>query len=161
VTAEKKYTPEAPVVEVKPPPGYFTYKVAVVNPRTERTVEFEVDYECSIAPLERIMTLVSYHESHSRLIDANFITLYSEESKTFVSYVQCLAGVEISNAKHPSTGMTWVPYINGKAFVWDKVCTTTHKVVHSDVIQWQYQDPGSVDDDYRDAPSPGLKPRVS
>jgi hypothetical protein len=159
VTAEKKLDRQASAVTIKATPAYYAYKVTVVNPRTEEVVDFVVDYEYSIAPLERVMTLVSYHETHAQLIDANFTSLYSEETKTFVNYVQCLAGVEISNAKHPSKGKIWVPYINGKAFEWDVICTTTHKVLHSDVILWLYQDPGSEDDCYRDAPSPSVKPR--
>lgn len=135
--------------------GTFAYHILVDSPKTSEVLKFELSYDFSSCPLERIMTILSFDEKQREHFNSNFLYLYCSEENSYVHYLQCLVGVEISDSKSPSSGNIWVPYVNGQMMNWDKICKTMYNVKYSDEVIWRYHSQtADARPSVHDAPSP-------
>mmetsp|Transcript_25597 Transcript_25597/g.44681 ORF Transcript_25597/g.44681 Transcript_25597/m.44681 type:complete len:160 (+) Transcript_25597:3870-4349(+) len=135
--------------------GVYKYKISVVNPKTSDISVFELVYDFGEVPFERIMTILSLHETLGNAIDANFMSLYNSDRNIYENYVQRLIGFDITDKVTPNRGKVWVPYLNGRGLEWNKICSSMTLVKYSDEIVWKFQhQPITGLQSFADAPGP-------
>jgi hypothetical protein len=82
-------------------------------------LEFIYETDSAELPLMHVMNTLAFEQSmQSKILDANFISMYNADKKDFEYYIQRLVGIEISRPEKPAAGKIWVPYINARREDW-------------------------------------------
>lgn len=72
-------------------------------------------------------------------LDANFLTIYNKQTKSFDYYIQRLGGFELENESDRIKGKMWNFYLNNTKANWSFICNNNKIISVKDEIELKYE----------------------
>lgn len=115
----------------------FILKIHIPN-----TYKIRILFHISDNDKEGIINLFNYiffTSNPGNELDANFLSIYNQQTKSFDYYIQRLAGYELENEVNPNKGKMWNLYLNNSKANWTFLCNNNRIISVKDEMELKYE----------------------